>query len=537
MKKRRLRIIKYVAIAVAVMVLAWSASVIAVYAVSSGRVFDSASMDAVPHRRAAVVLGCVRTLSNGLNNLYFSRRIDAAAELYKAGKVDCLIVSGDNHVKGYDEPSDMKESLAKAGVPADRIICDYAGFRTLDTVVRAKKVFGLDSFIIVSQPDHVRRAVFTARGFGCDAYGYAAKNVNGRYSVKTTIREQLAKIAAVADVVLRRRPKFLGPRETLPLPVEEAEDLEPPDDCESAPGTVAVNPSVYNVLWWLKTHQQKNGSWNDGPCPVASTSLAVCAMLSCGEYPYSFSPYKEDFRDMFILAAEYLLGCVSVTNGVVHVLSSDQDERALPLATKALCDIYGITHNPNFKEHAAACLRQLAIATRALLASGAWSGKEDVLLWSAEALSAGKWSRCSEDLSREDVNKLCGEISEATVGMNDNGYHGGMKRFRAWMKRGATAKDYEAYRDWMKSKKASFIKSCKEEPPAVADTKGVLHRKFFLSESIDAKPSGLGVSADSALSVMELMIGGGGMRNLPIIEESSDNAQPTNDDVSVSVEI
>ncbi len=216
MNKRRLRIIKYVAIAVAVMVFAWGASAIAVYAVSSGRVFDSASIDAVPRQRAAVVMGCVRTLPNGLNNLYFSRRIDAAAELYKAGKVDCLIVSGDNHVKGYDEPSDMKESLAKAGVPADRIVCDYAGFRTLDTVVRAKKVFGLDSFIIVSQPDHVRRAVFTARGFGCDAYGYAAKDVNGRYSIKTTIREQLAKIAAVLDVILRRRPKFLGPREPLP---------------------------------------------------------------------------------------------------------------------------------------------------------------------------------------------------------------------------------------------------------------------------------------------------------------------------------
>ena len=537
MNKRRLRIIKYVAIAVAVMVLAWCASAIAVYAASSGRVFDSVSIDAVPHRRAAVVMGCVRTLPNGLNNLYFSRRIDAAAELYKAGKVDCLVVSGDNHVKGYDEPSDMKESLVNAGVPAERIVCDYAGFRTLDTVARAKKVFGLNSFIIVSQPDHVRRAVFTARGFGCDAYGYAAKDVNGRYSIKTTIREQLAKIAAVADVIFRRSPKFLGPRETLPPPVEEGDVPNPPENRDPTPGTVAVNPSVYNVLWWLKAHQQKNGSWNDGPCPVASTSLAVCAMLSCGEYPDSLSPYKEDFRDMFILAAEYLLGCVSVTNGVVHVLCSDQDERALPLVTKALCDIYGITRNPNFKEHAAACLRQLAIDTRALLASGAWSGKEDVLLWSAEALSAGKWSCCSEDLSREDINKLCGEISEATFGMNDNGYHEGVKMFRAWMRRGATAKDDEAYFDWMKSKKASFIKSCKEEPPAVADTKGVLHRKFFLSESIDAKPSGLGVSADSALSVMELMIGGGGGRNLPIIEESSNNAQPTNDDVSVWVEI
>jgi len=220
MKKRRLRILKFAAMTAMLPLLAWGASAIAVYAVSSGRVFDSASIDAVPRRRAAVVMGCVRTLANGLDNLYFSRRIDAAAELYKAGKVDCLVVSGDNHVKGYDEPTDMKESLVKAGVPADRIVCDYAGFRTLDTVVRAKKVFGLDSFIIVSQPDHVRRAVFTARGFGCDAYGYAAKDVNGRYSIKTTIREQLAKIAAVADVILRRRPKFLGPRESLALAAE-----------------------------------------------------------------------------------------------------------------------------------------------------------------------------------------------------------------------------------------------------------------------------------------------------------------------------
>ena len=82
--------------------------------------------------------------------------------------------------------------------------------------MRAKKVFGLDSFIVVSQKDHVRRAVFTARGFGCNAYGYAAPDVNGRYSIKTTIREQLAKVAAVLDVILRRGPKFLGPRELLP---------------------------------------------------------------------------------------------------------------------------------------------------------------------------------------------------------------------------------------------------------------------------------------------------------------------------------
>ena len=102
MWKRRLRILKFAAMAAALLLLAWGGAAIAVYAVSSGRMFDNTTIDAVPRRRVAVVLGCVRTLPNGLSNLYFSRRIDAAAELFKAGKVDCLIVSGDNHVKGYD---------------------------------------------------------------------------------------------------------------------------------------------------------------------------------------------------------------------------------------------------------------------------------------------------------------------------------------------------------------------------------------------------------------------------------------------------
>ena len=210
--------------------LAWGGAALAMRLASNGRVFDSESIAALPRLRAGVVLGCRKTFPNGLSNLYFTRRIAAAAELYKAGKVDCLIVSGDNHVKTYDEASDMKSSLVEAGVPEAQIVCDYAGFRTLDTVVRAKKVFGLDSFVVISQPDHVRRAVFTARGFGCDAYGYAAQDVNGRYSIKTTIREQLAKIAAVLDVILRRSPKFLGPREPLPgdktleLPIAEHGD-------------------------------------------------------------------------------------------------------------------------------------------------------------------------------------------------------------------------------------------------------------------------------------------------------------------------
>ena len=195
--------------------LAWGASSLAIEIASAGRVFDSASVAALPHMRAGVVLGCSKR-SRGLRNLYYEGRIAAAAELFKSGKVDCLVVSGDNHIKAYDEASAMKSSLVECGVPADRIVCDYAGFRTLDSVVRAKKVFGLDSFVVVSQPDHVRRAVFIARGFGCDAYGYAAADVFGRSSYKTRFREQFAKVCAMMDVVIRRKPKFLGPREQLP---------------------------------------------------------------------------------------------------------------------------------------------------------------------------------------------------------------------------------------------------------------------------------------------------------------------------------
>ena len=203
--------------------LAWGISALLISSFACGRIFDRSSIADIPTHRAAVVLGCSPHVQGGQWNLYFLLRMEAAKELFKAGKVDTVIVSGDNHVKGYDEPTDMKAVLASAGIPEDRIVCDYAGFRTLDSVVRAKEVFGLDSFVIVSQPAHLKRAVFLARAFGCDTIGYAAEDVNGRYSIKTTLREQLAKIAAVLDTVVRRSPKFLGPREVLPQKITQKE--------------------------------------------------------------------------------------------------------------------------------------------------------------------------------------------------------------------------------------------------------------------------------------------------------------------------
>lgn len=196
--------------------LVWGIADVGIRIASSGRLYDKTTIEQVPDARAAVVLGCVRILKDGSRNRFYGYRIRAAAELYKAGKVKAIIVSGDNHVKGYDEPSDMKEDLVAAGIPAEKVVCDYAGFRTLDSVVRAKEVFGAERFIVVSQPFHVRRALFLALGFGCDAYGYAAEDVRGINSVMTLLREQLAKIAALMDVVIRRQPKFLGAREALP---------------------------------------------------------------------------------------------------------------------------------------------------------------------------------------------------------------------------------------------------------------------------------------------------------------------------------
>jgi SanA protein len=210
------KLLKGFSILAAGTLVVWLVSVAVIAVVASGRVFDAETLASVPKTRAAVVLGCPEVLQGGFENLYFRQRIDAATELYRAGKATAFIVSGDNHVKWYDEPTRMKAALVKAGVPADRIVCDYAGFRTLDSVVRAKQVFGADSFIVVSQPDHVRRAVFLARGFGCEAWGYASAGVSGRGAIKVKVREQFAKIAAVVDVIVRRSPKFLGPKEALP---------------------------------------------------------------------------------------------------------------------------------------------------------------------------------------------------------------------------------------------------------------------------------------------------------------------------------
>lgn len=172
----------------------------------------------VPEVDVALVLGTSAKNVWGSTNIFFRHRMDAAASLYRSGKVKHLLLSGDNHTRSYNEPEAMRKALMARGIPAHAITLDFAGFRTFDSVVRAKRVFGQKKVIVVSQPFHNSRAVFIARRKGIQAWGYNAQRVSTRVSPKTYIREYFARVKAVLDVhVLGTKPKFLGKREVIRL--------------------------------------------------------------------------------------------------------------------------------------------------------------------------------------------------------------------------------------------------------------------------------------------------------------------------------
>jgi len=161
-----------------------------------------------------LVLGTSRWTTHGEENQFFTGRIDAASELIGKGVVRHLILSGDNAQVEYNEPVQLQDALKDRGVKEEKTTLDYAGFRTLDSVVRSKEVFGQDSVIIVSQSFHLPRAIFIARKNGIKAYGYTAGG--GESFTSTRIREYFARALSVADVyILRRRPRFLGETEEI----------------------------------------------------------------------------------------------------------------------------------------------------------------------------------------------------------------------------------------------------------------------------------------------------------------------------------
>lgn len=171
----------------------------------------SSNLEELPDLEIALLLGCSEYLGNGRRNLYFSHRIEAALELFHSGRNVTFLVSGDNSRKDYNEPEAMKAALVRGGVPEETVFCDYAGFRTLDSVVRARKVFGAEKFLVISQQFHNERAIFLAQKKGIEAYGYNAADVNYRGGLKTRLREKLARVKTLLDItVLGSQPKFPG---------------------------------------------------------------------------------------------------------------------------------------------------------------------------------------------------------------------------------------------------------------------------------------------------------------------------------------
>lgn len=164
----------------------------------------------IPFNKVGVVLGTSKYLQNGNINLYYQYRINATAELFHSKKIEYILVSGDNRHRSYNEPQTFKNDLVKMGIPEEKIFLDYAGFRTLDSMVRAKAVFGQESITVISQKFHNERAIYLAEKRGLKAIGFNAKDVNLRSGMKVKLREYLARVKVFSDLIFSKQPKFLG---------------------------------------------------------------------------------------------------------------------------------------------------------------------------------------------------------------------------------------------------------------------------------------------------------------------------------------
>lgn len=176
----------------------------------------------IEKNRVGLLLGTAKYYKGGGINLYFKYRIEAAVALYKSNKIDFILVSGDNSSMYYNEPMTIKKELIKRGIPQEDIFLDYAGFRTLDSVIRAKEIFGQKKITVISQKFHNERAIYLAQKKGIEAIGFNAKDVDGSGGYKVKFREYFARTKAFLDIIFHVEPKFYGER----IEIEKTESEE-----------------------------------------------------------------------------------------------------------------------------------------------------------------------------------------------------------------------------------------------------------------------------------------------------------------------
>lgn len=174
----------------------------------------------LPDHRVALVLGTSHRSAGGRPNPFFQNRIKTAADLYELGKIDHFILSGDNSTRFYNEPIEMKKALIEAGVPATAITLDFAGLRTLDSVVRSKAIFGQNKITIITQSFHSYRAIFISNYYDIDAVAMVAEDPDFDRTFKVLIREYLARTKAVLDLyIFKTAPRHLGDKEKININV------------------------------------------------------------------------------------------------------------------------------------------------------------------------------------------------------------------------------------------------------------------------------------------------------------------------------
>lgn len=237
-----------------------------VYINANGRTFDN--VDDVPEHEYGLLLGTSPITPKGAHNFYFDNRIKAAVELYKAGKIKGIIVSGGNYrydnegnpiKNGCNELEAMCDSLVNYGVPVDIITQDYDGTRTLNSIVKAKEVYGLDSCIVISQQYHNERAIYQADHYGLKAVGYNAAPSHIRQNrIKNQARELLARVKLFIDLLTQSKPKFKT--YAIHMPNGQFQDWQDEPDSISGIKGAEAHISYADVRWgFCKEFSTANG--------------------------------------------------------------------------------------------------------------------------------------------------------------------------------------------------------------------------------------------------------------------------------------
>lgn len=175
-----------------------------------GKTFSTT--DEIPYNKVGLLLGTCKTLKDKKTiNPFWQYRLEAAYALWKNKKIDRILISGDNGWHGYNEPQDFLDAFLALGIPDSCLVCDFAGFRTHDSVIRCKKVFGQKKVTIISQEFHNQRALFIADKYNLEAVGFNAQDVNFKSSLYNFFREKAARVLLFMDLyVLNTPPHFLG---------------------------------------------------------------------------------------------------------------------------------------------------------------------------------------------------------------------------------------------------------------------------------------------------------------------------------------